>query len=308
MAVYIVKRLTWLPFLLLAVSFITFVLGFYGPGDPAQVRLGARATPESVARVRDQMGLNRPFFIQYGDYVQKAVRGDLGDSYARDGHTVIEIIGRKVGVSAQLGLAAIALSLSLGLPLGLIAAYKQGTWIDTALVSLALFFYATPVFITAPFLILTFSLQLGILPTSGWGGLLSPQIIMPALVLGLPGVAGVTRLTRASAIEVLSQDYIRTAKAKGLSNILIQRRHVLPNALIPIITVLGLSLATLVEGAFITETLFGIPGIGRTAVESIFLRDYPVIMGLVLIVAVAFVLTNLLVDILYTLLDPRIRY
>ena len=114
MAVYIVKRLTWLPFLLLAVSFITFVLGFYGPGDPAQVRLGARATPESVARVRDQMGLNRPFFIQYGDYVQKAIRGDLGESYARDGHTVIEIIGRKVGVSAQFGLAAIVLSLSLG--------------------------------------------------------------------------------------------------------------------------------------------------------------------------------------------------
>ena len=131
---------------------------------------------------------------------------------------------------------------------------------------------------------------------------------MPALVLGLPGVAGITRLTRASAVEVLNQDYIRTAKAKGLSNFSIQKRHVLPNALIPIVTVLGLSLATLVEGAFITETLFGIPGIGRTAVESIFLRDYPVIMGLVLIVAVAFVLANLLVDILYTLLDPRIRY
>ena len=308
MAVYIARRLLWLPFLLLAVSFITFVLGFYGPGDPVQVRLGARATPESVARVRQQMGLDRPFPVQYADYVWSALRGDLGESYAHDGHSVREIIGKKVRVSAQLGLAAMLLSLSLGMPLGLLVAYKQGTWMDTALVSIALFFYATPVFITAPFLILLLALQLDLLPTSGWGGLFSPHIVMPALVLGLPGIAGIARLTRASALEVLGQDYVRTARAKGLTEVVVQRRHVLRNALIPIITVLGLSMATLVEGAFITETLFGIPGIGRTAVESIFLRDYPVIMALVLIVAVAFVLANLVVDILYGVLDPRIRY
>ena len=308
MAVYIARRLLWLPFLLLAVSFITFVLGFYGPGDPVQVRLGARATPESVARVRQQMGLDRPFPVQYADYVWSAMRGDLGESYAHDGHSVQEIIGKKVRVSAQLGLAAMFLSVSMGMPLGLLAAYKQGTWMDTALVSFALFFYATPVFITAPFLILLLALQLDLLPTSGWGGLFSPHIVMPALVLGLPGVAGIARLTRASALEVLGQDYVRTARAKGLTEVVVQRRHVLRNALIPIVTVLGLSMATLVEGAFITETLFGIPGIGRTAVDSIFLRDYPVIMALVLIVAVAFILANLVVDILYGVLDPRIRY
>ena len=163
-------------------------------------------------------------------------------------------------VSVQLGLAAMLIAVSLGVPLGLTAAYYQGRWLDTALVSLTLFFLSTPVFISAPFLILLFAVQLGLLPVSGWDGLFSASIVMPALVMGLPGVAGVVRLTRASAIDVLGQDYVRTARAKGLTEATVQARHVLRNALTPLITVLGLSLATLVEGAFITETIFGIPG------------------------------------------------
>ena len=307
MLVYVTRRLLWLPFLLLIVTMITFTLGFYGPGDPAEVRLGAKATPEAVERLRLQMGLNRPFLVQYADYIWGAVRGDFGESYALAGRRVSEIIGRKIWISAQLGLAAMAIAVGLGIPLGMLAAYKQGTWMDTALVSLALFFYATPVFITAPFLILFLALKLQLLPTAGWGGFFSLQIIMPALVMGLPGIAGMARLTRASALEVLGQDYVRTARAKGLSEFTVQGRHVLKNAMIPVLTVMGLSMATLVEGAFITETIFGIPGIGRFAVDSIFNRDYPVIMALGLIVAVAFVFTNLLVDLLYGVLDPRIR-
>ena len=307
MSVYIAQRLLWLPVLLLAVSLITFVLGFYGPGDPAHVRLGARATPEALERLRGQMGLDRPFLVQYGSYVGDALRGDFGESYAYSGRSVAELVGRKTFVSAQLGLTAMLLAVGLGVPVGLLAAYKHGTWADTALVSFALFFYATPVFISAPFLILVFALNLHILPTSGWDGLFSATIVMPALVMGIPGIAGIARLTRSSALEVLGQDYVRTARAKGLSEVRVQVRHVLRNALIPVVTILGLGLATLVEGAFITETIFGIPGIGRFAVDSIFSRDYPVIMALVLILATSFLTANLLVDLLYGFLDPRIR-
>ncbi|MCS7206855.1 MAG: ABC transporter permease [Dehalococcoidia bacterium] len=308
MLVYIVRRLLWLPVLLASVTFVTFVLGRYGPGDPVQVRLGTKYTPEAAARLRREMGLDRPLLVQYLDYIRKAVRGDLGESYTYPGRSVSSLIGKRIWVSAQLGCAALLIGIILGIPLGLLAAYRQGTWLDTALVSGALFFYSMPVFITAPFLILVFAVRLDLLPTSGWQGFFSPHIVMPALVMGLPGVAGIGRLTRASALEVLGQDFVRTARAKGLPETLVQTRHVLRNALIPVVTVLGFSLAGLVEGAFITETIFGIPGIGRLAVESIFRRDYPIITALVMIFAVSFVLANLLVDILYAVLDPRIRY
>ena len=307
MPVFVVRRLLWLPVLLVIVSLVTFTLGRYGPGDPAEVRLGERATPEAVALVRAELGLDRPFWAQYGSYMAGVLRGDLGDSYAYRGRTVAELALPKVWVSAQLGLAALLLSVSLGIPLGLAAAYRQGTWADAALVSLALFFLSTPVFVSAPFLILLFAVQLGVLPSGGWEGLFSLRIVMPALVMGLPGIAGVARLTRASAIDVLGQDYVRTARTKGLPELAVQARHVLRTALTPLVTVLGLSLATLVEGAFITETIFGIPGVGRLAVESIFSRDYPVIMALTLLVATAFVVANMAVDLLYSAIDPRTR-
>lgn len=308
MGAFIVRRLLWLPFLLLIVSLVTFALGTYGPGDPVEVRLGTKANPVTVARLRQQMGLERPFFVQWGDYVRKALKGDFGESYTFRGQTVGGLVAKKIWVSARLTAAAMFIGIGLGIPLGLLAAIKQGTWLDGALVSFALFFNATPVFITAPFLIIFFALKLHLLPTGGWDGLFSVKIIMPALVMGLPGIAGLARMTRASALEVLGQDYIRTARAKGLTDFTIQVRHVLRNALIPVITILGLSLAGLVEGAFITETIFGIPGIGRLAVDSIFQRDYPVIMALTLIPACALVIAVLISDILYAVVDPRIRY
>jgi len=305
---YIIRRLLWLPVILLVVSFVTFVLGQYGPGDPVQVLLGRRTNPDVVARIRHERGLDRPLMEQYVGYMGGVLRGDFGESFQYQGQPVGSLIFGKIGVSVQLGFAAMLIAVVAGVPLGLLAAVKQGSWLDTALVSATLFFYSMPVFITAPVLIIVLALNLHLVPVSGWGGLFDARIFMPALVLGIPSIAGLTRIMRASTLEVLSQDYVRTARAKGLTELIVMRRHVARNALIPIATVIGLSLAGLVEGAFITETLFGIPGIGRLAVDSLFARDYPVIMALTLIVALAFVIANLAVDVTYAVLDPRIRY
>ena len=308
MWVYIVRRLIWTPFLLLAVSFITFSLVRFGPGDPVQVLMGQYSNSAAVERIRHLQGLDKPILEQYGIFLKNALRGDLGESYRYRGTDVSELIAKRIWVSAQLGIAAMLISLGLGVPLGFFTALKQGTWLDTATVSVTLFFMSIPVFLTAPGLLLVFALWLDVLPTHGWGGFFDTRIIMPALVMGIPGVAGLTRLTRASTLEVLTQDYVRTARAKGLREFVVQYRHVLRNSVIPIFTVLGLSLATLVSGAFITEWYFGIPGVGLLAIGSFFSRDYPVIMALVLIIAVAFVVANLIVDIGYRFLDPRIRY
>ncbi len=308
MGAYVIRRLAWTPVLLLIVALITFLLGTYGPGDPVQVLQGQYSNPEVVERIRQQRGLDRNVFVQYGVYIKNLLQGDLGESYKYRDRTVAELIGKRIWVSAQLGLAASIVALSLGIPLGVFTALKQGTWIDVTTVSITLFFMSLPVFITAPVLLLAFGLWLGILPIQGWGGFFDTRIIMPALVLGVPGIAVITRLTRASTLEVLSQDYVRTARAKGLSEFIVRRRHILRNSLIPVFTVVGLSLATLVEGSFITEGYFGIPGIGSLAIEAFFSRDYPVITALVLIIATAFVAANLIVDVGYRFLDPRIRY
>ena len=210
-------------------------------------------------------------------------------------------------VSAQLNLAALFLSVGIGVPLGLFAALRQGTIWDTATVALTLLGQSIPVFLTAPVVLLIFALKLDILPTHGWGGFFDTRIILPAVVMGVPGIAIITRLTRASTLEVLGQDYIRTARAKGLSEFLVQRRHVLRNALIPVITMLGFSLAGIAFTSFIVERFFGIPGIGNLFIESIFSRDYPIINAVIIIGTTMFVIANLIVDLLYPCLDPRIR-
>ncbi len=308
MGAYVVRRLMWTPVLLIAVSLMTFTLGRFGPGDPVQIWMGQYNNPEVAERLREQYGLDRPFFIQYGIYVKDALQGDLGESFQYRGRGVSELLKSRMWVSVQLNVAAMIIAVGLGIPLGFFTALKQGTWLDTATVSATLLFMSVPVFLTAPGMLIIFALWLDLLPTHGWGGFFDQRVIMPALVMGIPGIAFLTRLTRASTLEVLSQEYVRTARAKGLNELTVRHRHILRNALIPIFTMLGLSLATLMTGTFIVEGFFGIPGMGRLAIESFFARDYPIIMALTLIIAAAFVLANLLVDIGYRFIDPRIRY
>jgi ABC-type dipeptide/oligopeptide/nickel transport system permease component len=269
--------------------------------------MGQYTNPEVVQRIREQRGLDDHIFAQYARYVRDIFRGDFGDSYKYRGRSVAELIKKKIGVSAQLASAALIISVGLGIPLGLFAALRQGTWVDTATVAATLFGQSMPVFLTAPGLLIIFALKLDVLPTHGWGGFFDTRIVLPAVVMGIPGVAIITRLTRASTLEVVTQDYVRTARAKGLPEGMVRRRHILRNALIPVVTTLGFSLAGLASGTVIVEGFFGIPGVGSLAIDSLFARDYPVIMALTMIGTTLFVLANLLVDLAYPFLDPRIR-
>ena len=307
MGAYVIRRLAWLPVILLIVSFITFALGRFGPGDPVEVLMGQYADPDVVERIRQQRGFNDNIFVQYGRYVKNVAQGEFGESFKYRGRTVSELLKKKMWVSAQLNLAALFLSVSLGVPLGLFAALRQGTFWDTGTVAFTLLGQSIPVFLTAPVVLLVFALKLDILPTHGWGGLFDTRVILPAIVMGVPGIAIITRLTRASTLEVIGQDYIRTARSKGLSELTIQRRHVLRNAMIPVITMLGFSLAGLAFTSFIVERFFGIPGIGNLFIESIFARDFPIINAVMIIGTSMFVIANLIVDLIYPWLDPRIR-
>ncbi len=305
---YFVRRLLWLPLLLVAVSLITFALGLYGPGDPVQVLMGQHSNPETIARIRQERGLDRPFAEQYALYISQALQGDFGESYKYRGQPIGPLILERIWVSVQLGMVALALALFLGVPLGVVAALKANTWVDRLTVGITVLGISTPTFVLAPIVTWFFARQLRILPAGGWDGIFSPKIIMPALVLGLGAVAVFARQTRASLLEVLGQDYVRTARAKGLPERGVVVGHALRNALLPIFTLLGMMLGDLPAGAFIVENVFGIPGIGRLGFESFFARDYPLIMALTLIVAASYVLVNLLVDVGYVFLDPRIRY
>ena len=307
MGTYVIHRLIWLPIILLIVTFITFAMGRFGPGDPVEVLMGQYADEHVVERIREQRGFNDPVLVQYGRYIKNVARGDFGESFKYRGRTVSELLKKKMWVSAQLNLAALFLSVSIGIPLGLFAAFRQGTFWDTGTVAFTLLGQSIPVFLTAPVVLLVFALKLDILPTHGWGGLFDTRVILPAVVMGVPGIALITRLTRASTLEVISQDYIRTARAKGLSEFTVQRRHVLRNAMIPVITMLGFSLAGIAFTSFIVERFFGIPGIGNLFIESIFARDFPIINAVIIIGTTMFVAANLIVDLLYPWLDPRIR-
>lgn len=305
---YFVRRLLWLPLLLLAVSTITFALGLYGPGDPVQVLMGQHSNPETIARIRQERGLDRPFVDQYVLYVTHALQGDFGESFKYRGQPIGPLILERIWVSVQLGLVALALALFVGVPLGVLAALRANTWVDRLTVGITVLGISTPTFVLAPIVTWLFARELRILPAGGWDGIFSSKIIMPALVLGLGAIAVFARQTRASLLEVLGQDFVRTARAKGLTERSVIVGHALRNALLPIFTLLGMMLGDLPAGAFIVENVFGIPGIGRLGFESFFARDYPVIMALTLIVAASYVLVNLLVDVGYVFLDPRIRY
>ena len=308
MWIYITRRLLWLPVLLLMVSAVTFTLGTYGPGDPVRVMLGTKYDEATAERLRSSLGLDRPVIVQYADYVSGAIRGDFGESLRYRGRSVGSLLVSKMWVSFQVNLAAMFVSLSIGLPLGFWIAHKQGTWLDPAAVASTLVLMSIPIMVSIPIVLWGLCLKLSLVPCSGWGGFFDLRIIVPAITMGIPGVAGLARLMLASTLDVFGQDFIRTARAKGLSERYIDIRHVLRNAIIPVITILSFSLAGMLTTGFITERLLGIPGVGDFAIQAIFNRDYPVIMAFTLILSTAFVLANLLADIAYSLIDPRIRF
>jgi len=282
-------------------------MGTVAPGDPAELRLGNRATPERVDRLREQLGLNDPLPIRYMRFIGNALKGDLGESYVFQGKTVTSLIGPRLLVSVQLNIAASIVALSVGLPLGFYAAKRQGTKTDPTILISMLILYAMPVFFTAPFLILFFAVKLHWVPASGWNGMFSTQVILPALTIGIPGAAIFVRHMRASTLEVIGQEYIRTAHAKGMSNFVINYRHVARNAFLPILTLLGFTLAGIFGGSLIVELIYGIPGVSRLSLDAIFQRDFPVLTALVLLGSLMLVVANLVIDIAYTIIDPRIR-
>ena len=308
MWVYIARRLLWLPVLLFAVSLFTFSLTRFAPGDPVAVMLGSRYDPVIAERLRHSLGLDRAFAPAYFDYMWGAVRGDLGESFRFRFRPVGSLLLPKMWVSFQVNLVALLFSVGLGLPLGFWIAHKQGTWRDPTTVFITVFLGSIPIMVTIPATLWLLCLKLDLVPCSGWGGLFDARMVVPAITMGIFGVAGFTRLMRASTLDILGQDFIRTARSKGLTELVVDSRHVLRNAIIPIITILSLSLDGMLVTSFVTERILGVPGVGDFAIQAVFNRDYPIIMATTLIGATAFVIANLIADIAYTVIDPRIRY
>jgi peptide/nickel transport system permease protein len=307
MLAYILRRLLWAPVLLSMAAFFVFMMGTCAPGDPAELRLGNRATEDNIERERERLGLNDPFPLRYIQYVGNVLKGDFGDSYHYQGRPVLEIIAPRLWVSVQLNIAALLVAITIGLPLGFYAAKRQGTARDPSIVITMLILYAMPVFFTAPLLILFFAVQLHWVPAAGWDGFFSTQTILPALTIGIPGAAIFVRHMRASTLEVIGQEYVRTAQAKGMPNMVVNYRHIARNALLPILTIMGFTLAGMFGGSLIVELIYGIPGAGRLSLDAIFQRDFPVLTAFVLLGAGMLVLANLVIDIAYTIVDPRIR-
>jgi oligopeptide transport system permease protein len=309
LAGYILRRLLFLPITLLIVSFATFYVTRWGPGSPISVYSGQYRDPEAFARVEHKYGLDKPIVEQYGIYVERILlHGDLGPSFRFRDRSIPEIIGPKMWVSFRLGLYAFVLTFLVGIPIGVFAAVKRGTWLDPFAIGTFLFFQSIPVLVTVPMMVLVFAARLHWLPPGGFDGMFSKSMILPTVALSLPGVAGVARLARATTLVALQEDFVRTARAKGLDEFTVITRHVARNSLVPVMTtVIGLSIVGLFEGALFTETLLGIPGIGRFVYESVTGRDYNVIQAIVLLSAAAFVLANLIVDLALIVIDPRIR-
>jgi ABC-type dipeptide/oligopeptide/nickel transport system permease component len=310
LAGYVLRRLLFLPITLLIVSFATFYITRWGPGDPVRIYAGAGySDPEALDRVREKYGLDKPIIAQYGIWLEDVVTdGDFGVSFRFRDRSIPEIIGPKIWVSMRVGLWAFLLTFLVGIPAGVYTALRQGTWRDPTLISFFLFFQSIPVLVMVPMLVLVFAAKLHWLPSGGFDGLFSTSIIIPTIALSLPGIAGVARLSRIATLGTLHEDYVRTARAKGLDEHVVVSRHVARNSLVPVMTtVIGLSMVGLVEGAIITETLLGIPGIGRFMFESVGGRDYNVVLAMVLLVTTLFVLANLLVDLTLIVIDPRIR-
>ena len=307
---YLARRLLTLPPLLVGISLVSFLLLSFAPGDAAEITLlrqnnGVAPSPEQVAALRQELGLDAPLPVQYSRWLSRTLRGDLGTSY-RSGNSISAELARRLPATALLAVSSLVLALALGPPLGIMAAVRPGSWVDLASRLLALVGAAVPSYVLALVLMLVFAVHLDWLPSTGYGG---PQnLVLPALSLSLGVLAQLMRLSRASMLETLGQDYLRTARAKGLGEATVVVRHALKNALLPVITVTGTSTGHLLGGGVIIETIFGWPGVGQFVVVGIIQRDYPVVQGFILYLALVFVLVNLLVDITYRWVDPRLHF
>ena len=306
MLTYLARRLLAVVPVLFGVTLAVFSMLFLVPGDPVKIMLAEFVTtPDQVAQMRAQLHLDEPILKQYGRFVANAARGDLGTSI-RSRRAVSTEIGENVASTAQLAVASMAVAIAIGVPLGLMAALFRSSWFDAGSMIVALLGVSMPSFWLGLLMIVTFSLHLGWFPATGGGDLW--HLVLPAVTLGMIASAIIARLTRSSMLEVLGQDYVRTARAKGLAWWGVVVRHALKNALIPVITIFGLQFGNLLAGAVIVETVFSRPGLGRLIVGGILAKDFPLVQGTVLFVATAYVLINVLVDITYAFVDPRIRF
>jgi peptide/nickel transport system permease protein len=317
MTTYIIRRCLSLVPVLLVISLLVFMMLHLAPGDPVLTILGASERTSldeaTIRQVREEFGLDKSLPEQYWLFITKAIRGNLGRSY-QTREDVLSMVKQRLPATVQLTLTAMFFSLLVALPLGVISATHQNSWIDNLSMLFASIGISIPRFWFGLILILLFAVNLGVLPSTGIGHIedgwtdVARHLVLPAISLGLSMMALVTRMTRSGMLEVVRQDYIRTAKAKGLSDRVVIYKHALKNALIPVVTVVGMQFGALLGGAVVTETIFSWPGVGRLAVNSILRRDFPMVQGTTLVLCFTFVVVNLLVDILYTLLDPRIRY
>jgi peptide/nickel transport system permease protein len=313
MLAYIGRRvLATIPVMAIVALFV-FSLLYIAPGDPAAIIAGDQATPEQIAQIRANLGLERPFLVRFGEWAWQILRGDLGISIFTS-LPVTQLIAQRIQPTLSLMLVTLIFSVSVAVPLGVIAAWKAGSLIDRVIMAFAVVGFSVPVFVVGYVLAYVFALELDWLPVQGYTPLSEgvwpwlQNLILPAISLGLIYIALIARITRATMLEVLSQDYIKTARAKGLGQRAVLFLHALKNAAVPIVTVIGLGIALLIGGAVVTESVFVIPGLGRLTVDAILRRDYPVIQGIVLLFSFTYVLVNLGVDLVYTLVDPRIRY
>lgn len=310
---YVLKRLGATVVVMAVVAFFVFSLLYLTPGDPAAVIAGDIATDEDIKRIRQSLGLDDPFLVRFGNWVWALAHGDLGTSIFTN-LPVSRLIEQRIEPTISLTLCTLVVSLVLAVPLGTIAAARAGSWLDKTVMGVSVIGFSLPVFVLAFGLILIFSVTLEWLPVQGYRPISEGvwqwlrHLILPSIALGTVYAALIARITRASVLDVLAQDYIRTATAKGMKEGQVLWGHALKNAAVPIVTIVGIGIGLLISGAVVTETVFAIPGIGRLTVDAILRRDYPIIQGVILIFSAAYVLINLLIDLSYMIFDPRIRY
>jgi peptide/nickel transport system permease protein len=310
---FIARRLVAIIPVLAVVAIFVFLMLRLTPGDPAAVIAGDNATSDQIADIREKLGLNLPIWQQFLIWIGNILRGDFGESFFFK-KTVTELIAQRIEPTLALAVCTLVLAVTTAVPLGVIAAYRHGSMIDRFVMGFSVLGFSVPVFVIGYCLIYVFAIDLGWLPVQGYvrigvdfGGFIE-RMILPSVTLAVVYIALIARITRASVLEVLNEDYIRTARAKGLSNRVVLMRHALRNAAVPILTVIGIGIALLIGGAVVTESVYGLPGLGRLTVEAVLSRDFPTIQAVILMFSGVYVLINLLIDISYTLFDPRIRY